>query len=175
MTKAVISLTPETLAVLFPEGSEARIDLQRATLKVAAERFCKGAIAEQDQDFLREVVKDQRAATLEALYERCGLGPTSCFHTTGVEVLSADTHEALRRHIKALVSSAISERISQLKIELVNAAVEAGQEYMQANLGAEVERQAKKALSAQLVEKVNAALLDFSKLERKDPTQETKG
>ncbi|MDH0348199.1 hypothetical protein [Aeromonas dhakensis] len=116
-TSAVIALTPEALNVLFPEGSQARIDLQRASLDRAARHFAKNALGDDAKALLRAVVSQVNEANMGAVQEelKAILGPSAPGYGRGRFVLNQDTKdrikEAVQGEVRALVREAVEEAV----------------------------------------------------------------
>lgn len=118
-TSAVIALTPEALNVLFPEGSQARVDLQRAALDRAARHFAKHALGDEAKAFLREVIKQLNDVNMTAVHDelKAHFGPDALGFGRQRFVLSQDMkariREAAQSEVRAIVRQEIEEAMKE--------------------------------------------------------------
>ena len=112
-TQAVIALTPDALAVLFPEGSQARIELQRASLSLAAKHFAKNALGPEAKVFLRETIEDlnrvQQTALLEEL--RTNFGNDAIGMGRNRYMLTQDVKDRIREAVKGEVTAFVRSEV----------------------------------------------------------------
>jgi len=110
-TNAVIALTPEALNVLFPEGSQARVELQRAALAMAAKQFVKHALGDEAKAFLRQVVQEENNATNRMLRDELEKHFGAGSAIRGGRLAVADT---IKKEGRAAVDTAVAEQSARL-------------------------------------------------------------
>lgn len=114
-TSAVIALTPEALNALFPEGSQARIDLQRASLDRAARHFAKHALGDEAKAFLRAVIAAENQANMTAVQAelRAHFGD----HANGIGrnrfTLTQDIKDRIREAVQGEVRALVREEVEE--------------------------------------------------------------
>lgn len=116
-----ISLTPETLALLFPEGSEARLHLQRSVLKQVAGQYLKGSLPSEMRSEITEIAEavvkevDLRGIVEEFFYRN----PNSVFENyTVADGSNAST--ALKNAAVALMDSLVKVQIDKKCSEIAS-------------------------------------------------------
>lgn len=123
-TNAVIALTPEALNVLFPEGSQARVELQRAALAMAAKQFVKHALGDEAKAFLRQVVQEENNTTQRLLKDELakhygdavyGMG-RGRFHLNQdmLDRIKEAVADAVKKEGRAAVDVAVAEQAARL-------------------------------------------------------------
>jgi len=122
-TNAVIALTPEALNVLFPEGSQARVELQRAALAMAAKQFVKHALGDEAKAFLRQVVQEENNATnrmlRDELEKHFGAGSAIrggrfCLSTDMLDRIKEAVADTIKKEGRAAVDTAVAEQSARL-------------------------------------------------------------
>lgn len=124
-TNAVIALTPEALNVLFPEGSEARVELQRAALAMAARQFVKHALGDEAKAFLRGVVAEENRASMQAVNDelRAHFGDAATGMGRNRFIFNQDIKDRIKEGVhleavsvvKSAIAVAISEEVARLE------------------------------------------------------------
>ncbi|WP_438402384.1 hypothetical protein [Aeromonas veronii] len=116
-TSAVIALTPEALNALFPEGSQARIDLQRASIDRAARHFAKHSLGDEAKAFLRSVISEENQTSMAAVQATLrdhfgdyanGIGR---HRFTMTQDIKDRIKEAVQGEVRALVREAVDEAV----------------------------------------------------------------
>jgi hypothetical protein len=153
-TNAVIALTPEALNTLFPEGSTARVELQRASLDLAARHFAKHALGDEAKDFLRSVIAEESRANTQAVHDtlRAHFGD----HATGMGrnrfVLTQDIKdrikEATHLEVSTIVRTAISAAVAEQSARLTEIAAQSAKRAVYEILKSEVVATTQRELDA---------------------------
>lgn len=119
-TSAVIALTPDALNVLFPEGSQARVELQRASLDLAARHFAKHALGDEAKAFLKQVIQQVNDVNMTAIHDelKAHFGPDALGFGRQRFVLNQDMKDRIREAAQSEVRVIIRQEIdSAMKVE----------------------------------------------------------
>lgn len=121
-------LDASALAALFPEGTEARVTLQREAVKQAATHFVKGALGDEAREYLRQIAQlakaeltaEFRNTLLELFASDMSYGQMPRLNAAQKELLA----NAVRRHITADVQQVIGAAVEAQLTELDGTLVE---------------------------------------------------
>lgn len=127
--QVILRLNTSALNALFPEGSEARVQLQSAVLAEAAGKYVKGQLTEEITGVLKarvdEVAKAINAdGIMASLFERKGWN----------NVLEAREGGELVIAIKAKVQQVFKDHVETRMVEMIDARLVEWQELMEPNI-----------------------------------------
>lgn len=114
--KVMLRLNQPAMNALFPEGSQARIDLQNACLAEASSRYVKRALDDELRTYL-----DQAVASVVAAVDAPGMIGRAFAkrpHWSGLEVVPSS-------EVAKAIAVAVDKRYEELVAQRVNAEVEA--------------------------------------------------
>lgn len=118
-TTAVIALTPEALNTLFPEGSSARVELQRAALAQAARQFVKHALGDEAKAFLRGVIAEENRTSLQAVNDelRAHFGEAATGMGRSRFIFNQDIKDRIKEAVHLEVSAVVKKAIESAVVE----------------------------------------------------------
>lgn len=128
MTELVLRLDQKALDALFPEGSEARVELRQYVLQEAAKRYLKGVLSDETKTYLTKLAKDMVGALhtdrlMKEFFERASnysdyrvlqLSPAS----PAAEALAAAVEDAFRTRVHGRIDEKVAEIAAEYEAKL---------------------------------------------------------
>lgn len=122
MMKNILTLDEKAVAVLFPAGSEAEIDLQKSAVRKAAQAFVKGAIGPEAQSFLTDLSKkvgnDIKDATSKQIKEMFGEESMSSWSPS--VTIPQSVRDSVCKHVKSTVEIEINKMVEAVATDRAN-------------------------------------------------------
>lgn len=151
-----LKLDSDAVASLFPEGSQARIDLQSAVITNIASRYLKDASNTQIQEAVAESLTDFKLVSDEAIKNVCNdFAKSSYSWNNKLQINLLDsTRDEIRNAIifgvNSEILSLITEQVAIESKKLVELIPEIVTKRMEVNLNCKIEKEVNSRLQARL-------------------------
>lgn len=151
-----LKLDSDAVASLFPEGSQARIDLQSAVITNIASRYLKDATNTQIREAVSQSLGDFKLASDEAIKKVCNdFAKSSYSWNNKLQINLLDsTRDEIRNAIifgvNSEILSLITEQVAIESKKLVELIPEIVTKRMEVNLNCKIEKEVNSRLQARL-------------------------
>lgn len=110
-----LKLDASALNALFPEGSEARVELSHAVLNQAAQQYVKGGITRAVSEYLDKHLVSAQTQFDDAIRRQL----TTCFNGKTVIGTGQPLHHVLQASVKQALDSNVAKLIQDVSDKLV--------------------------------------------------------